>query len=316
LDNRIENLRFVTASENSFNRSKPENASSQYRGVSKYSRSKLWKVAINIPEIGHVYAFYKNEQHAAWQYNLWIREYNLEEIVKYNNVETPNNFIKWVSSKEFGKKESRKIRVYINKFVGSYIKTFKTIEEANKAKQSVKNIRENKMKVLKEIKQTIKRRNNDGLYIILTSKNEEIIVDEDSYSELINFKWYLTSRNNMSYAHSRINGKLYSMHRYVMKYDGKEIVDHINNDTLDNRKCNLRICTYAQNGMNKKVSKNSTSEYIGVSKNKYGYYSRITVDGKILYLGTYKDEIDAAKARDIATLKYFGEHGNLNFKIN
>jgi hypothetical protein len=170
--------------------------------------------------------------------------------------------------------------VYINKFVGSYIKTFKTIEEANKAKQSVKNIRENKMKVLKEIKQTIKRRNNDGLMKILI-QNLSILNGRE-----------IT-------CHSRINGKLYSMHRYVMKYDGKEIVDHINNDT---RKCNLRICTYAQNGMNKKVSKNSTSEYIGVSKNKYGYYSRITVE---LYLGTYKDEIDAAKARDIATLIFW-----------
>lgn len=67
--------------------------------------------------------------------------------------------------------------------------------------------------------------------------------------------------------------------------------------------------------MNKSSSSSSTSKYIGVNwnKNSNKWASIIRVDGKNINLGYFKDELDAAKSRDIATKKYYGEYGNLNF---
>ena len=99
-----------------------------------------------------------------------------------------------------------------------------------------------------------------------------------------------------------------------MNYYGNDIVDHVNNNKLDNRKENLRIITRKQNSMNRTSAKNSSSKYIGVCFNKKHnkWQSYITVNKKQIKLGYFENENDAAKARNKATLKYFGEHGNLN----
>jgi hypothetical protein len=92
------------------------------------------------------------------------------------------------------------------------------------------------------------------------------------------------------------------------------VVDHKNNNTFDNRKCNLRILTSRQNSMNKSSAKGSSSKYVGVSwrSDSNKWRSKIFIDGKHIYLGTFINEIDAAKARDVATLKYRGKIGKLN----
>jgi hypothetical protein len=67
--------------------------------------------------------------------------------------------------------------------------------------------------------------------------------------------------------------------------------------------------------MNRSSHKNSTSKYIGVyfNKNRNKWISQIENNGKHIYLGQFDDEIEAAKVRDIATKKYFGEFGKFNF---
>ena len=112
------------------------------------------------------------------------------------------------------------------------------------------------------------------------------------------------------------NGKrsCVSMHRFIMNCPKYMFVDHKNHNTLDNRKENLRIVTIQQNNMNKSSHKNSSSKYVGVSKCKNGkWQAKIRVNNKLLYLGVFNKEDDAAKTRDIATKKYFGNYGNLNF---
>lgn len=120
------------------------------------------------------------------------------------------------------------------------------------------------------------------------------------------YKWYL--QNNYPFNNENVR-----LSRFIMNYNGNDIVDHINNNTLDNRKCNLRIVTHQQNSMNKKSSKNSTSKYIGVSKNHNKWQANIRINGNLLYLGKFNTEIEAAKVRDTATKEHFGEYGNLNF---
>jgi hypothetical protein len=97
--------------------------------------------------------------------------------------------------------------------------------------------------------------------------------------------------------------------------DDDKVVDHINRNPLDNRKANLRIITRSQNMMNKTSQSSSSSKYIGVSfdKNRNKWVAQIAYQGKHKFLGRFNNEIDAAKARDAGTLKYFKEYGNLNF---
>ena len=67
--------------------------------------------------------------------------------------------------------------------------------------------------------------------------------------------------------------------------------------------------------MNKSAQKNASSKYIGVRFHKKSnkWEANIYVNNKQTYLGTFEIEIEAAKARDIATKEHFGEYGKLNF---
>lgn len=78
--------------------------------------------------------------------------------------------------------------------------------------------------------------------------------------------------------------------------DPTTFVDHINHNTLDNRKSNLRVCTNAENSRNRIVK----SPYKGVSKNGKRYRARIEVDGNKICLGTYNTPEEASQAYDIA----------------
>lgn len=104
-----------------------------------------------------------------------------------------------------------------------------------------------------------------------------------------------------------------SLHRVVMgcvNGDGKT-VDHINGNTLDCRKSNLRICTTAQNISNQKKAKNNTSGYKGatwVERDKK-YRSSICVNKKRIYLGMYSTKEEAHAAYCEASKKYHKDFG-------
>jgi hypothetical protein len=94
------------------------------------------------------------------------------------------------------------------------------------------------------------------------------------------------------------------------------LVDHQNSNPLDNRRANLRLATHAQNMHNRqKIQKKTSSRFVGVcfEKQKQRWIVYITNLRKRIYLGRFKNEIDAARAYDRAALKYFGEFARLNF---
>jgi hypothetical protein len=102
------------------------------------------------------------------------------------------------------------------------------------------------------------------------------------------------------------------MHRQIMQPPDGLVVDHINGNGLDNRWCNLRICTQRQNTHNRRRMRRS-SRFVGVSRHQNKWRASICCDGKDHYLGLFDDEIEAAKARDRETLRLFGEFAYLNF---
>jgi hypothetical protein len=314
-DNRRENLRIVTHAENNRNKIKATNASSKYFGVTK--NADKFMTTIILLDKSKLFAYYDNEIHAAYQYDLWVDKYNIKYANK-NNIELPENFIEYKKDiRELPKniiqrKDTGKYRIY---FKNGYTGNFKTLKEAEEALVKIKESYEKEL-INKRLSQKIKR-NSDGQPIIelFNRKKEKVgetIVDEDNYYYLIQFGWSLKPNG---YAYGRIEDKTHNLlHRYILKYTGDNMVDHINNNPLDNRKCNLRIVTPSENSRNKSFNKNSSSKYIGVSltyNNKWR--SQITINNKNIFLGIFENEIDAAKSRDVATKEHFGKYGKLNF---
>ena len=59
----------------------------------------------------------------------------------------------------------------------------------------------------------------------------------------------------------------------------------------------------------------ATSKYMGVTKRKYRFEAMLTYDGKTHYLGSFKTEVEAAKARDKKAIEKFGDKAKLNFPL-
>lgn len=112
------------------------------------------------------------------------------------------------------------------------------------------------------------------------------------------------------------DSKISSMHREIMNQPEGFLVDHKNLNALDNTRENLRPATRSQNQFNrKKIKSKTSSRFMGVclpkSRRKFDAY--IKYGYKRLWLGSFDNEIDAAKAYDEAAKKYHGEFARLNF---
>ena len=321
LDNRRENLRIISDSNNARNKLKSENTSSKYYGVSKMKEG--WRSQLIVDK--KLNAYYDLEEHAAWQYNLWIKEYNLTSFNKLNDIIEPINFKSYTKNKN-GDNIPKNISLkkngmyHVQLTIDSKYIHYGYFDNLDDAKKALKKAKDDKNKIIKEnLKIAPVEKNNNGEAIILlyNKKREKIaetIVDEKDYYKLIQFKWRL---HKSGYVLGKIENKDVYLHRHIMKYYGKKYIDHINNNKLDNKKENLRIVTPQQNSMNKTISDKSftSSKYLGVNwhKGMNKWESKLTINGNIIRLGYFDNEIDAAKARDISTKEHFGEYGKYNF---
>ena len=141
-----------------------------------------------------------------------------------------------------------------------------------------------------------------------TNTHNEFYVDADDFDKIQKYSWY---ESDTGYLMSRINDKIVRMHRLIMNVENKKIViDHINHNTLDNRKNNLRIATNSQNNMNRGLSNSNNSGITGVcwDKRKEKWRAYIKIDSKQIELGCYNRFEDAVKARKEAEENYFGEY--------
>jgi hypothetical protein len=161
--------------------------------------------------------------------------------------------------------------------------------------------------------------NDKSIRLIPLTQGKFAIVGAEDYEWLSQYKWCaLKTHNNKFYAVRRKNNKTIIMHRQIMNAPAGLVVDHIDGNSLNNRKTNLRICTQAQNIHNSQPRRNRSSKYKGVFWDKVNkkWSTNIRKGDKRIYLGGFDDEIEAALAYDRKAAELFGEFAYLNFPGN
>lgn len=146
--------------------------------------------------------------------------------------------------------------------------------------------------------------------IIKTNKSEEILVDDSDYEWLSKFKWHMNF-NGYARRNLRIGGKrtMIFMHREIMNTPSGYFTDHINGVKKDNRRCNLRICTRAENAKNRKMNSSNTIGIKGVRRSgrkSKPFYSRIRINGRQVHLGGFATAEEAQQSYIAASLQYHG----------
>ena len=161
-----------------------------------------------------------------------------------------------------------------------------------------------------------------GASEILLTRGKVALVDEADFGWLNQWKWCATKSPRSgdrptfyAYRIQIIDGKQCGilMHRLILRAEGGEITDHRNRDGLDNRRLNLRICTTAQNGLNRVgyPAEKKTSRFKGVHWHRQN--SKWTVQFRHKHVGTFDDEQEAAIAYDSIAFSYSPEFSRLNF---
>ena len=152
---------------------------------------------------------------------------------------------------------------------------------------------------------------NGVVKIYVNNSDDVILCDIEDWEKLKYYRWY---KNMYGYAESNDeNHKKIKMHKVIIGNVGNMIIDHINRNKLDNRKCNLRVVTKKANGLNRDLRKENTSGYAGVSEVDTGWKATITENGKNINIGIFSTKKRAIKARREAEKRIYGIYSNNNY---
>lgn len=153
----------------------------------------------------------------------------------------------------------------------------------------------------------------------------ETLIDTEDLEKVKAYTWhaYKSSDGERYYAKSskNENGTCFPirLHRLIADPPEGFYVDHINHNTLDNRKSNLRVVTNKENMQNRRgAQRNSRSGIRGIQWDnlRQKWRARITLNGKGIHIGVFEDLEEAKKAVSEARRKYmpFSALDQLNSK--
>jgi hypothetical protein len=141
-------------------------------------------------------------------------------------------------------------------------------------------------------------------------------IDRSDLNAVAHYNWCSSSHTGKKYAVSRIDGKVRYLHRFLFGFPARVHVDHINGDTLDNRRENLRLCSHSQNLRNRGKTIANKSGFKGVSmsndKRKRKWSAEIRANGRRLRLGRFLTAAEAAMAYNEAAKIVHGSFAQLN----
>lgn len=159
--------------------------------------------------------------------------------------------------------------------------------------------------------------------MIPLTKGKRAIIDDCDFISIVEYRWH--ARESFTPANGktkfcatrteRKNGitKTIFMHRAIANAPDGLSVDHINGDTLDNTRKNLRIATIQQNCWNRIPNSGKKFKGVIVRKNRKKFSAQIKINWKSIHLGYFDTRMEAAIAYDVAAKKYFGQFARLNF---
>lgn len=157
---------------------------------------------------------------------------------------------------------------------------------------------------------SIRGLHGDGVTILIGGR--AVRIDECDVDLVSRYSWsLLTTGSDHVYAVAR---KRILMHRLVTGAGVGFVVDHANNDGLDNRRSNLRVCSQSQNLHNRPGWRNSAVPFKGVTAAGKKFRAQIMCGGERHYLGVFATAKEAAEAYDRAAIRLHGAFAWVNFK--
>ena len=142
------------------------------------------------------------------------------------------------------------------------------------------------------------------------------VIDSEDVERCAEYRWCLNGNYVSHTVCSRVSKQReMRLHDLLLKFKGtrKNQIDHENRDALDNRKCNLRVCTHQQNLLNNS-QKPGTSGFRGVYTTPNGnrWRAKIKHNGALKQIGAFGTAVAAAKAWNAKALELRGEFAVLN----
>lgn len=151
------------------------------------------------------------------------------------------------------------------------------------------------------------------VYNVKSEKVAEFIIDKEDLQRIKYLKWRIDIHNRIKTGNNTNTKPTIELARMIMNCrDENLVVDHINGNSLDNRKSNLRICTQSENVKNQRLNKYNTSEFAGVSydKARLRWTAEIRNDNKRTHLKRWKRKSEAVYARYVAEQILYKEFRN------
>lgn len=151
---------------------------------------------------------------------------------------------------------------------------------------------------------------------LLTTDNVEFEIDDEDFEKISKYKWYADKRKNGFIYIKSTDAKRIYLHKLILGIPKHSAfcVDHVDRNTCNNKKSNLRKASYTENCINKSIQSNNTSGYRGVywAAHANKWRAQIEKYGKIFRLGYFSTPESAAKAYNEKAKELFGEFVVLN----
>jgi hypothetical protein len=145
------------------------------------------------------------------------------------------------------------------------------------------------------------------------------LIDDADASRVLQHRWRVRQAPHTSYAITDIRnqrGELHtvSMHRFILEPEAGLVVDHLDDNGLNNTRANMRLCSQAENAARVRRP-TSRSGYRGVNRQVLAstWVARICYRGQQIDLGSYPTAEQAARAYDAKARELHGDHARLNF---
>lgn len=155
-----------------------------------------------------------------------------------------------------------------------------------------------------------------GERVLCLTKGLVTLIDAVDYDLVSSHSWQAHEARSKVYASRMAGGRGGRSRQYLQRViTGAKpgwVVDHLNGDSLDNRRNNLRVCGFDKNAQNCSYDRRMNG-FRGVSKHGRRFRARIQYQGVTKHLGGYASALEAAEAYDRAALEMFGPFAWTNF---